>query len=80
MNQEASFELSNTAFGQFFFRYVSSIGGTPLIWGGQKVTRQRKKVKKNPFFSSIHDAKWNKKMCGRSFVITCGVIVTLHTL
>ena len=50
-----------------------------MIWGGQKVTRHGKKgPKKFKFFSSNQDAKWNKKMGGRSFVITCGVIGTLY--
>ena len=45
-----------------------------MIWGGQKVTRHGKKVKKN----KNQDAKWNKKMGGRIFVITCGIIGTLY--
>ena len=70
---------------KLFLDYLSnfsSLGETFVILGGQKVTQHGKKgPKKFPFFSSLNqDAKWNKKMGGRSFVITCGVIGTLYTL
>ena len=75
MHQDASFELSNTAFGQFFIFFI--IRGDPFdLRGSKSYPKWEKKIpklKKN----SNQDAKWNKKMGGRSFVITCGVIGTL---
>ena len=53
-----------------------------MIWGGvKKVTDMEKKVQKyfTQFFSN-QNAKWNNKMGGRSFVITCGVIGTLYCI
>ena len=50
-----------------------------MIWGVKKLPDIEKKGpnKIQIFFSSNQDAKRNKKMGGRSFVITCGVIGTL---
>ena len=50
---------------------------------GLKVTRSRTKVKskKKKIYINLKDlTKWNKKMGGRSFVITCSVIGTLYSV
>ena len=77
VHQDASFELSKTAFGQFFIFFI--LRGDPFDLGGSKSypTWKKRSEKISKFFSSNQDAKWNKKMSGRSFVITCGVIGTL---
>ena len=36
---------------------------------------EKKVTKSFIFFFFYQDAKWNKKIGGKSFVITCGVIV-----
>ena len=78
MHQDASFELSKTVFGQFFIFFI--IRGDPCDLGGSKnyPTKKKKIKKKIQKFFSNQDAKWNKKMGGRIFVITCGVIGTLY--
>ena len=48
------------------------------LWGVKKLPDMEKKVlKKFNLYSLNQDAKWNKKMGGRSLIITCGVIGTL---
>ena len=76
MHQDASFELSKTVFEIFFIFFI--IRGDPCDLGGSKSYPTWKKRSKKflNFFLSNQDAKWNKKMGGRSFVITCGVIGT----
>ena len=69
MRKGASFELSKPVFIFFIIRAL-------VIWGGQKVTRHGKRV--IFFLNSNQDAKSNKKIGGRSFVITCDVIGTLY--
>ena len=70
-HQGASFELLKTVFGQLFIFFVRR--------GVQKLPDMEKKNPKifQTKFSN-QDAKWNKKMGGRSLVITCGVIGTLY--
>ena len=46
--------------------------------GRSKIYPKWKKRLKNIKKNSNNDAKWNKKMGGRSLVITCGVIGTLY--
>ena len=72
VSKNAYFELSKTTFGNIFKFFT--IRGVPY---GQKVTRRRKMVLIFFFFYLKNCTKWNKKMGGRSFVITCGVIGTL---
>ena len=67
VHQDTSFELSNTPFRQFFIFFIL------LIWGVEKLPDMGKKYKRNPEKISNQDAKWNKKMGGRSPVITFGV-------
>ena len=69
MHQDASFELSKTVFGQFFkFFIIRGFGGV------KKLPNMEKKVeKKFQNFFSNQGAKRNKKMGGRSHVITFGV-------
>ena len=74
MHQDAYFELSKTVFGQFFkFFIIKGVGGV------QKLPDMEKKVDK--YFQkkiSNQGAKRNKKMGGRSYVITFGAIGNLY--
>ena len=55
-----------------FFDFSPS-GGTLDIWGGQKVTRSGKKRLKKFLKKNLKGCtKWNTKIGGRSFDITCG--------
>ena len=61
-------------FGNIFKFFT--IRGVPY---GQKVTRRRKKGGTNFQKKNLkYWTKWNKKMGGRSFVTTSGVIGTLY--
>ena len=50
-----------------------------MMGGGvvKKLLNMEKRSKKIPNIKN-QDAKWNKEMGGKSFVITCGVIETLY--
>ena len=74
MHQGASSELSKTF-------HIFHHKGDPCDLGGLKsYPNWKKRFKKNPKKRiSNQDAKLNKKMGGRSFVITCGVIGTLYS-
>ena len=74
VHQDASFELSKTVIGQFFkFVIIRRFRGV------KKLPCMEKKFEKNfPKKISYQGAKRNKKMGGRSYVITFGAIGTLY--
>ena len=49
-----------------------------MNWGVKKLPDMEKRFKKISIKNSNQDAKWNKKMGGRNFVIISGVIGTLY--